>query len=78
MLRIYCQRVLSFKARQKGVVANGRVLGPFSEKEEFTVDDFNLLEQFTEATYLKKLREALDKSDDNEEGRGNFLINFAE
>ncbi|KAI4464405.1 udp-glucose glycoprotein:glucosyltransferase [Holotrichia oblita] len=67
MLRVYCQRVLSFKAKERGVVANGRVLGPFSENEDFTVDDFNLLEQFTEATYLKKLRQALDKNDDDDE-----------
>ncbi|KAK9738964.1 Thioredoxin-like domain [Popillia japonica] len=67
MIRVYCQRVLSFKANERGVVANGRVLGPFTENEDFTVDDFNLLEQFTEATYLKKLRQALDKNDDDDE-----------
>lgn len=60
--------MLSFKVKERGVVANGRVLGPFTEDEDFTASDFSLLEQFTEATYLKKLRESLDKNDDDDDG----------
>lgn len=68
MLRVYCQRVLSFKAGQRGVVANGRVLGPFDEEENFTVEDFSLLERFTSSTYLEKIIATLENHSDEDEG----------
>lgn len=69
MLRVYCQRVLQFKAGQRGVVANGRVLGPFDDDENFTVEDFSLLERFSSSTYLEKINSALEKHSDEDDGK---------
>ncbi|XP_065164353.1 UDP-glucose:glycoprotein glucosyltransferase isoform X2 [Atheta coriaria] len=66
MLRVYCQRVLTFAASARGIIANGRVLGPLNENEKFTVEDFSLLERFSTATYGQKLKEILDKTADEE------------
>nr|XP_022912908.1 UDP-glucose:glycoprotein glucosyltransferase [Onthophagus taurus] len=65
MLRVYCQRVLSFNDTNRGVIINGRVLGPFETNEDFTGDDFALLDQFTSTTYLKQITETLDQTDDD-------------
>ncbi|XP_060731662.1 UDP-glucose:glycoprotein glucosyltransferase 2 isoform X3 [Tachysurus vachellii] len=46
----FCQEVLKLKAGQTAVVSNGRVLGPFAEEEEFSMDDFHLLEKLTLST----------------------------
>ncbi|GAA6065467.1 UDP-glucose:glycoprotein glucosyltransferase 2 isoform X1, partial [Tachysurus ichikawai] len=46
----FCQEVLKMKAGQTAVVSNGRVLGPFAEEEEFSMDDFHLLEKLTLST----------------------------
>uniref|UniRef100_A0A8B9RFB9 UDP-glucose ceramide glucosyltransferase-like 1 n=1 Tax=Astyanax mexicanus TaxID=7994 RepID=A0A8B9RFB9_ASTMX len=43
----FCQEVLKLKAGQRAVVSNGRILGPFTEDEEFSADDFHLLEKIT-------------------------------
>lgn len=68
MLRVYCQRVLGFKAGERGVVANGRILGPFDNDENFTVEDFSLLERFSSSTYLEKINAALENNSDEDEG----------
>ncbi|XP_017781204.1 PREDICTED: UDP-glucose:glycoprotein glucosyltransferase [Nicrophorus vespilloides] len=62
MLRVYAQRVLNFNVGSRGVVANSRVLGPLDEKEEFSIEDFGLLEQYSSATYIDKLQQALEKT----------------
>lgn len=69
MLRVYSQRVLKMKAGERAVIANGRVLGPFEDNEDFTNDDFNLLERFSSSTYLDGITKALDKSDDDDDGK---------
>lgn len=45
--RVYVSRVLGLKsAGQRGIVFNGRVLGPFRDEEVFDEDDFLLLERY--------------------------------
>lgn len=66
MLRVYCQRVLKMNAEQRGVIANGRVLGPLDDNEEFTIDDFALLERYSFATYGEKIQKVIIKEDDDE------------
>lgn len=68
MLRVYSQRVLNFKKSERGVIANGRILGPFKDDELFTLEDFSLLEQFSSTSYGQKIKEALEKHKDEEEG----------
>ncbi|XP_066258640.1 UDP-glucose:glycoprotein glucosyltransferase [Euwallacea similis] len=67
MLRVYCQRVLNLKQGDRAVVANGRVLGPLADDEQFTLEDFSLLKRFTGATYLDKINKALKSANDDEE-----------
>uniref|UniRef100_A0A8C4II02 UDP-glucose ceramide glucosyltransferase-like 1 n=1 Tax=Dicentrarchus labrax TaxID=13489 RepID=A0A8C4II02_DICLA len=43
----FCQDVLKLRPGQRAVISNGRILGPFEEQEEFTVEDFHLLEKIT-------------------------------
>lgn len=74
MLRIFAQRVLKFKVGQIGIVANGRVLGPLDENEEFTVDDFSLLERFSYALYGEKIQNALSKAEDGEVISSNTIL----
>ncbi|XP_026784150.3 UDP-glucose:glycoprotein glucosyltransferase 2 isoform X1 [Pangasianodon hypophthalmus] len=52
----FCQEVLKVKAGQTAVVSNGRVLGPFAEEEEFSTDDFHLLEKLTLSTSADKIK----------------------
>lgn len=66
MLRVYAQRVLKLKETERGVVANGRVLGPLDDDELFTSEDFSLLERFTSASYLDKISKAFDGTPDEE------------
>lgn len=68
MLRIYNQRVLNFKKSQRGVVANGRILGPFNDDENFTVEDFSLLDQFSMASYGQKIKNVLEKDNSDDDG----------
>ncbi|XP_074027064.1 UDP-glucose-glycoprotein glucosyltransferase [Leptinotarsa decemlineata] len=67
MLRVYCQRVLKLKESDRAVVANGRVLGPLDENEEFIAEDFNLLERFSSSSYLEKINGILSKDAEDEE-----------
>lgn len=62
MLRVYCQRVLKMKASSSGLVANGRVIGPFEADEYFDSDDFGLLEKFMNLQYTDKIRQALKEA----------------
>ncbi|KAM6934699.1 UDP-glucose:glycoprotein glucosyltransferase 2 isoform 2-T2 [Xenentodon cancila] len=45
--QLFCQDVLKLRPGQRAVISNGRVLGPFEEQEEFTEEDFHLLERIT-------------------------------
>lgn len=73
MLRVYAQRVLNFKVGKRGVIANGRVLGPLNDDEYFILEDFSLLERFSFATYGEKIKTALSKT---EYGEGFSRLTF--
>ncbi|TGZ62091.1 hypothetical protein CRM22_007650 [Opisthorchis felineus] len=60
---IFCQQILGFKSGERAVVINGRIIGPLNPTEEFTVDDFRLIERMTLDTGVKEL--------------GNTLLDFA-
>lgn len=74
MLRVYCQRVLNFNEGIRGVVVNSRILGPFSENENFNVEDFSLIEQYTAVSYGNKLKEVLSKNSDEEGNKMYFYF----
>ncbi|XP_055601750.1 UDP-glucose:glycoprotein glucosyltransferase [Uranotaenia lowii] len=68
MLRVYNQRVLKMRASVNGIVANGRLLGPFEIDELFDTEDFNLLERFSGLHYTDRIRTALkDSVTDNDD-----------
>ncbi|XP_066542592.1 UDP-glucose:glycoprotein glucosyltransferase 2-like [Hoplias malabaricus] len=52
----FCQDVLKLKTGQRAVVSNGRILGPFEEEEDFSADDFHLLEKITVSTSAEKIK----------------------
>lgn len=68
MLRVYSSRVLNLKEGERSVIANGRVLGPLEEAEEFSTEDFSLLERFSVATYGEKIKLALERCSECEGG----------
>lgn len=54
--RLLVRRALpDFQPGQLGLVVNGRVIGPLDKDEEFTADDFALLERHTMATAGEKI-----------------------
>ncbi|XP_076857427.1 UDP-glucose:glycoprotein glucosyltransferase 2 isoform X2 [Brachyhypopomus gauderio] len=53
---MFCKDVLKLKAGQRAVVSNGRILGPFEEEEEFSAEDFHLLEKITLGTTADEIR----------------------
>lgn len=72
MLRVYSQRVLNLKEDERAVVANGRVLGPLEESEDFSTEDFSLLERFSFATYGEKIKTALERCTECQDGNKHF------
>uniref|UniRef100_A0A671PG01 UDP-glucose:glycoprotein glucosyltransferase 2-like n=1 Tax=Sinocyclocheilus anshuiensis TaxID=1608454 RepID=A0A671PG01_9TELE len=52
----YCKEVLKLKAGQRAVVSNGRILSLLDEEEEFSVEDFHLLEKITLRTSAEKIK----------------------
>ncbi|XP_030027035.2 UDP-glucose:glycoprotein glucosyltransferase [Manduca sexta] len=69
-----CARGLRVRPAQRALVHNARLLAPLPKDEPFTVDDFMLLERFSNQMYGDKLSEVLDKKktkndvlDDDEE-----------
>ena len=68
----YSKHVLSLSSNERVVVYNGRIIGPFDNDEEFTSEDFSLLERFSQSTYGDKLFKYLMKDqlfDDDEYGK---------
>ena len=53
--KIYVEKGLDFNNGQNGILLNGRIIGPFGEKETFGDDDFNLLDKFSMAGFGEKL-----------------------
>lgn len=54
--QLFCGDVLKLGPGQRAVISNGRVLGPFEEQEEFTVEDFHLLEKITLSGSAEKVK----------------------
>lgn len=58
--RHYAKTALNLSAGERAIIANGRVLGPMDELEQFTKEDFSLLERFSHSTYGEKLEKNLE------------------
>uniref|UniRef100_A0A3Q2R1V2 UDP-glucose glycoprotein glucosyltransferase 2 n=1 Tax=Fundulus heteroclitus TaxID=8078 RepID=A0A3Q2R1V2_FUNHE len=54
--QMFCQDVLKLRPGQRAVISNGRILGPLEEQEEFTVEDFHLLEKITLSGSAEKVK----------------------
>lgn len=57
----YANHVLNLEKGVRTVVCNGRIIGHLDFDEEFTNDDFSLLERFSHSTYGEKLFKYLIK-----------------
>lgn len=68
LLRVYCQRVLKLKSSANLVVSNGKMIGPLDATEYFTVEDFGLLEKFSNHQYIDKIKKALKESSKDTDG----------
>lgn len=66
MLRVYCQRVLNVRAGQTAVVSNGNIIGPLEDDEQFTIDDFGLIERFANHQYGDKIRNLLQATENTD------------
>lgn len=53
---VFSAQVLGFAPGERGVVVNGKILGPFAADEKFSEDDFALLEQYTRRSTAGKIR----------------------
>lgn len=59
MHKMFCRDILSFDGGNRAIINNGRLLGPLVDGEEFTVDDFSLLERFSLSTYVDRIFTAI-------------------
>jgi len=51
----YVKTVLNVDKQAQVILCNGRIIGPLDSDEEFTNEDFSLLERFSQSTYGEKL-----------------------
>ncbi|XP_050188414.1 UDP-glucose:glycoprotein glucosyltransferase 2 isoform X4 [Myiozetetes cayanensis] len=70
--QMFCQEVLKLLPGQMAVMSNGRVLGPLDENE-FSAEDFDLLEKITYSTSAEKIK-ALVKQMGNSSKSGSDLV----
>ncbi|XP_054602856.1 UDP-glucose:glycoprotein glucosyltransferase 2 isoform X4 [Nothobranchius furzeri] len=54
--QLFCRDVLNLRPGQRAVIGNGRILGLFEEQEEFTMEDFHLLERITLSGSAEKVK----------------------
>uniref|UniRef100_UPI0037E7011A UDP-glucose:glycoprotein glucosyltransferase 2 n=1 Tax=Semicossyphus pulcher TaxID=241346 RepID=UPI0037E7011A len=54
--QLFCKEVLKLSPGGRAVISNGRILGPFEEQEEFSVEDFQLLEKITLSGSAEKVK----------------------
>ncbi|XP_061697975.1 UDP-glucose:glycoprotein glucosyltransferase 2 isoform X2 [Syngnathoides biaculeatus] len=54
--QLFCRDVLKLNAGQGAVISNGRILGLLDEQEEFTAEDFQLLEKITRRSSAEKVK----------------------
>ena len=60
-IREFVSSKLGLSAGQMAVVSNGKMIGPFSEGEVFTTDDFSLLERFGHSEIVPKIVKMVKK-----------------
>ena len=53
--KLFCRNTLKLKPGQRGILSNGRLIGPFAEGEEFSENDFSTLELFELGSHGKAL-----------------------
>uniref|UniRef100_A0A8D3BSA1 UDP-glucose glycoprotein glucosyltransferase 2 n=1 Tax=Scophthalmus maximus TaxID=52904 RepID=A0A8D3BSA1_SCOMX len=54
--QLFSRDVMKLRPGDRAVISNGRILGPFEEHEEFTVEDFHLLEKITQGGSAEKVK----------------------
>ncbi|XP_053733940.1 UDP-glucose:glycoprotein glucosyltransferase 2 isoform X2 [Synchiropus splendidus] len=54
--QLFCREALKLKPGERAVISNGRIIGLFEEQEEFTVEDFQLLEKITRQSAAEKVQ----------------------
>ncbi|CAH2229909.1 jg24519 [Pararge aegeria aegeria] len=59
--RVLCARSLRLRVGDRAVVHNSRIIGPFTQGEVFSTDDFVLLERYSNQVYGEKLSEVFAK-----------------
>ncbi|XP_052737381.1 UDP-glucose:glycoprotein glucosyltransferase [Bicyclus anynana] len=59
--RVLCARSLRLRAGERAVVHNSRIIGPFAQEEGFSLEDFVLLERYSNQVYGDKLSEVFIK-----------------
>uniref|UniRef100_A0A673GKV0 UDP-glucose ceramide glucosyltransferase-like 1 n=1 Tax=Sinocyclocheilus rhinocerous TaxID=307959 RepID=A0A673GKV0_9TELE len=70
----YCKEVLKLKAGQRAVVSNGRVLSLLDEEEEFSVEDFHLLEKITLHTSAEKIKSKIKQMNLNAQKASDLIM----
>uniref|UniRef100_A0A8C1QRI2 UDP-glucose glycoprotein glucosyltransferase 2 n=1 Tax=Cyprinus carpio TaxID=7962 RepID=A0A8C1QRI2_CYPCA len=70
----YCKEVLKLKAGQRAVVSNGRVLSLLDEEEEFSVEDFHLLEKITLRTSAEKIKSKIKQMNLNAQKASDLIM----
>ncbi|XP_048049658.1 UDP-glucose:glycoprotein glucosyltransferase 2 isoform X1 [Megalobrama amblycephala] len=69
----YCKEVLKLKAGQGAVVSNGRILGLLDE-EEFSVEDFHLLEKITLQSSAEKIKSKIKQMNLNSQKASDLIM----
>ncbi|XP_013148392.1 PREDICTED: LOW QUALITY PROTEIN: UDP-glucose:glycoprotein glucosyltransferase [Papilio polytes] len=59
--RVLCARGMRLRAGARALVHNARIIGPFEDKLPFTMDDFVLLDRFSNQVYGDKIADLLLK-----------------
>ncbi|XP_075236839.1 UDP-glucose-glycoprotein glucosyltransferase isoform X2 [Lycorma delicatula] len=73
--KLFLNKVIKFSPGQRGIISNGRLLGPFNDNEHFTIDDFGLLERFSYSAHVDKIFNILvDKSDEEQSFHSDVLM----
>ncbi|XP_071084353.1 UDP-glucose:glycoprotein glucosyltransferase 1-like isoform X2 [Haliotis cracherodii] len=75
--RAFAQKVLLFEETARGIITNGKVIGPLDDGEDFLPDDVGLLEKYTLQQSARKIREQIrGLGYDNDQG-SNLLLKVA-
>lgn len=72
-MRVYCQRVFNFPISARGIIYNGRLIGPLNDNEQFYIEDLALLERFSNMMYGDKLK-AILKNGKEFQGNDGYCI----